>query len=269
MNRCYWKFAVMVVSGSAAFWMLAGCSTQAPRSQDQAYSTTTTSYSSQQSQGAPVYASDSDWQYGYKPAKPAKTGMPMNEAAGSQAQSQQQQAAPIDNSSSQWQSADADQKLETPRASDQGQPHSAQGQPNANIQPHNTAPMASQSYTTSSSRPTQWVTSTPMITEGPNSGGRWHPGLVQQTLQPDATWSNGWLIGYSNPNYEPPKVIVREAAGSAATSSTQQQWNEQQQQLNRQQQEIYRQQQEIRQLQQQMKEHQQSQSAPSNNSTSP
>jgi hypothetical protein len=186
----------------------------------------------------------------------------MNEAAGSQNQSQQQ-GAPVSNSNSQWQTGN--QTLQTPRAT-----HS--GQPNQNIAPRNSTGNSPVTvYSAPSSQTTHLVPSTPMITEGPNSGGNWTPGLTEPTYVPNASASTGWIMGYNNQDYTAPRIIVRESAGTSSSSSHQD-WNQkQQQQIDRQQQEINRQQQEINHLQQRMNQqqqnsNQQNQSAPSSNS---
>jgi hypothetical protein len=214
------------------------------------------------SQGAPVYSSDDAWQRGSNPGPAPKASQPVVEAAGSEAQTQQaqvrtqtRQAAPR-NSNAQSQSDDS-WKLESPRASDTA--------PHADVPAYDQrARNQSQSSSSSARRSTSsapMMATTPMITEGSNSGGQWNPGLTEGTRGPEVSSQQGWVPGYYNPDFHQQPTTIRESAGSS-TGNLQQQLNEQQRQLNQQQKQINQQQRELQRL------HQQKQQAPSDNSTS-
>lgn len=257
MNRCFWKFAGTVLCGAAALLTLSGCWSRSTQPTDQTYSTTATTYAGQpsaqaggsvsMSHAAPVYQSDSQWQAGYAPVYQRRQ---INESAGAEVetqsnQSQSQNLAPVQSSDSQW------ERVESPRAQNSGntyvEPSANQSNWHAEHRTHRTS---------------EWQASA--NSEGPNSGGKWQRGAGQETLGPAASSANGWLPGYSNPNYAHQQGTIHEASGSYSHDSFGRD-AELQQQLDRQQQQINQQQHELNQLRHQL--HQQSQPAESNNST--
>jgi hypothetical protein len=266
MYRRYLTLAGTVAFGSATLFVMSGCSSRSPQPSNQAYSTTT--YMT--SQGAPVYSSDDAWQRGSNPGPAPKASQPVVEAAGSDAQTQQaqvqtqtRQAAPATtprNYNAQSQSDDS-WMLESPRSSDNA-PHAdvpAYDQ-RARSQSQSSSSSAQVNSRRSNTSSAPMMATTPMITEGANSGGQWNPGLTDGTRGPEVSTQQGWVPGYYNPDFHQQRTTIRESAGSS-TGNLQQQLNEQQRQLNQQQQQINQQQRELQRL------HQQKQQAPSDNST--
>lgn len=235
MNGRYFKLTFLL--GSASLVGVLNC--QADQTSTAATAT---------AQGAPVYQSDSGWQPGLKPGHTAK---PVNQTV--TAQPAPRQLASAQSSTKALQSSDS-QTLTSPRASGGNLPtshiapynsgtsqssapasSSATTQSSAQTQSQSSsdsvapsqsqastssaAPAKSQPVASSSASTTHLAPSTPMITEGANSGGQWNPALTQQTLVPNAGIAEGWLPGYHNPHANLETVTVREASGAANNQS--------------------------------------------------
>jgi hypothetical protein len=202
MNRI-WKSAGVSVVVAVALCVLSGCWSRAPLPSDQVQSTTIqepsgTSYRAQGSINTqPSAAADVSSQPAVSPSTSAQTSSQSYHGGN---------VAPVDNSTSQWQRGPGRQQSVNVQSSASTQqsvtePSGGQASYSGQIQ---TQPSASAQVQMRSDN------IQPRVSEGPNSGGKWHAGYrPTSTAEPAASESSGWLRGYYN------RQTVQEPSGSA------------------------------------------------------